>query len=66
MESLERSMPPGPALEALKRAQEQEIASVEQDDHFADAWLQFETVDLIGSDHLLTMYNIMLLYVATS
>ena len=54
MESLERSMPPGPALEALKRAQEQEIASIEQDEHFADAWLQIEIPDL----HLQDLMNL--------
>ncbi|CAJ1338794.1 unnamed protein product [Effrenium voratum] len=37
MEALERSMPPGPALEALKAAQREEIASIEMDESFAAA-----------------------------
>ena len=36
LKSLEQSMPPGPALQALKMAQEEEIASIELDDSFAE------------------------------
>ena len=36
LQSLEQSMPPGPALKALKKAQEEEIASIELDESFAE------------------------------
>lgn len=36
LKSLEQSMPPGAALKALKLAQEEEIASIELDDSFAE------------------------------
>lgn len=50
LQSLEQSMPPGPALKALKKAQEEEIASIELDESFAEMLPDLK--DACSSQHL--------------
>ncbi|CAK9091146.1 Peptidyl-prolyl cis-trans isomerase FKBP62 (PPIase FKBP62) (70 kDa peptidyl-prolyl isomerase) (FK506-binding protein 62) (AtFKBP62) (Immunophilin FKBP62) (Peptidylprolyl isomerase ROF1) (Protein ROTAMASE FKBP 1) (Rotamase) [Durusdinium trenchii] len=52
LSSLERSMPPGPALDALKAAQEEEITSLESDETFGEMLpdLREAALDAIASN----------------